>query len=194
MVPVTKPDFELIQKVIETPKEFENKIVCTWIGQSCMLIQMEGLTILTDPHFRLDPLSFFLHCIECHKSLMLYVVVHFQIRKNWKVNFSTFFSVISYEFYVYSYSKTSTGSWLGPKRLRAAPCKIEHLPPIDLVLVSHDHYDHLGKFFYLLIITIFLAAYCNVLLSYIIYGYSVSLKDRHIVSNPLTSQCTTTLK
>lgn len=35
--------------------------------------------------------------------------------------------------------------WIGPKRLSAAPCKISDLPPIDVVLISHDHYDHLER-------------------------------------------------
>ena len=34
-------------------------------------------------------------------------------------------------------------SWLGPRRLSAPGMPIDALPPIDLVLLSHDHYDHL---------------------------------------------------
>lgn len=34
--------------------------------------------------------------------------------------------------------------WAGPKRFFAAPLPLEKLPRIDVVIVSHDHYDHLG--------------------------------------------------
>ena len=34
--------------------------------------------------------------------------------------------------------------WFGPKRFFAPPLRLEDLPRIDVVLLSHDHYDHLG--------------------------------------------------
>jgi L-ascorbate metabolism protein UlaG (beta-lactamase superfamily) len=34
--------------------------------------------------------------------------------------------------------------WLGPKRFFAPPLRLEDLPPLDVILFSHDHYDHMG--------------------------------------------------
>ncbi len=64
----------------------------TWVGHSTLLIQLDGLNILTDPHWsdRASPVTF-----------------------------------------------------AGPKRLMSPGVPLELLPPIDLVLISHDHYDHL---------------------------------------------------
>lgn len=39
--------------------------------------------------------------------------------------------------------RSSPVSWTGPKRVRAPGVKFEDLPSIDLILLSHDHYDHL---------------------------------------------------
>ena len=64
----------------------------TWLGHSTVLLEIDGLRVLTDPVWgpRASPLSF-----------------------------------------------------LGPKRFQPVPVPLQSLPPIDLVLVSHDHYDHL---------------------------------------------------
>jgi hypothetical protein len=35
--------------------------------------------------------------------------------------------------------------WVGPSRFFAPTLLLEEMPAIDAVLVSHDHYDHLGK-------------------------------------------------
>jgi L-ascorbate metabolism protein UlaG (beta-lactamase superfamily) len=39
--------------------------------------------------------------------------------------------------------RTSPLSFIGPKRHRAPGIRLDDLPPIDFVLVSHNHYDHL---------------------------------------------------
>jgi L-ascorbate metabolism protein UlaG (beta-lactamase superfamily) len=41
--------------------------------------------------------------------------------------------------------RASPSTWAGPKRFFAAPVRLEDLPGLDVVLVSHDHYDHLGE-------------------------------------------------
>jgi N-acyl-phosphatidylethanolamine-hydrolysing phospholipase D len=64
----------------------------TWVGHATFLIQLDGVNILTDPHWgrRASPLSF-----------------------------------------------------AGPKRMVPLGLRFEDLPPIDAVVISHDHYDHL---------------------------------------------------
>jgi L-ascorbate metabolism protein UlaG (beta-lactamase superfamily) len=64
----------------------------TFIGHSSFLLQLPGLTILTDPVFS---------------------------------------------------DRCSPVSWAGPKRARPPGLALAKLPPIDLVLVSHNHYDHM---------------------------------------------------
>lgn len=66
----------------------------TWMGHSSLLIEIDGVRVLTDPVWD---------------------------------------------------QRASPVRWAGPKRFFAAPLKLEDLPPIDVVLVSHDHYDHLGE-------------------------------------------------
>ena len=39
--------------------------------------------------------------------------------------------------------RTSPLQSIGPKRYTPTPCKIEDLPEVDLVVISHNHYDHL---------------------------------------------------
>ena len=65
-----------------------------WIGQSSILLNHNGFTVLTDPHFsdRASPVGF-----------------------------------------------------AGPKRVTPTPFQIKDLPVIDVVLISHNHYDHLDR-------------------------------------------------
>lgn len=85
-------------KWIETPTTIPEKKVVgeelnfTVINHATVLIQYQGLNILTDPHYS---------------------------------------------------ERSSPISWTGPKRVRNPAIKFEDLPPIDVVLISHNHYDHL---------------------------------------------------
>ena len=69
-----------------------NGLRVTFINHATVLIQTEGLNILTDP--------------------------------------------------IWS-ERASPVSWAGPKRHRSPGLRFEDLPPIDIVLISHSHYDHL---------------------------------------------------
>lgn len=39
--------------------------------------------------------------------------------------------------------RASPVQWAGPKRFHQPPISLEQLPPIEAVILSHDHYDHL---------------------------------------------------
>lgn len=39
--------------------------------------------------------------------------------------------------------RASPSRWVGPKRFHAPPIELEALAPLDAVVISHDHYDHL---------------------------------------------------
>lgn len=64
----------------------------TWLGHSTVLIEIDGLRVLTDPVWG---------------------------------------------------PRASPSRLAGPKRFQPVPVPLRALPPVDLVLVSHDHYDHL---------------------------------------------------
>ncbi len=68
------------------------EMLVTWIGHATVLIQTQGLNILTDP--------------------------------------------------IWS-DRASPFSFAGPRRVRAPGVRFADLPRIDLVLVSHNHYDHM---------------------------------------------------
>ena len=64
----------------------------TWLGHSTVLIEIDGLRVLTDPVWG---------------------------------------------------PRASPSRWAGPKRFQPVPVALKAMPPLDLVVVSHDHYDHL---------------------------------------------------
>ena len=41
--------------------------------------------------------------------------------------------------------RTSPVSWAGPKRYNPTPCTLDEVPDVDLVAISHDHYDHMDS-------------------------------------------------
>ncbi|MBD0322334.1 MAG: MBL fold metallo-hydrolase [Aldersonia sp.] len=41
--------------------------------------------------------------------------------------------------------RASPSALVGPARLHPVPVGLESLPPVDAVVISHDHYDHLDK-------------------------------------------------
>ena len=75
-----------------TPSVADGDMRVTYIGHSTVLIQMDGINILTDPVW---------------------------------------------------YERTSPVQWAGPKRVKPAGIKMADLPPIHLILQSHNHWDHL---------------------------------------------------
>ena len=72
----------------------ETGLRVTWLGHSTLLLEIDGVRILTDPVFgnRASPVSF-----------------------------------------------------MGPKRYHPVPVALEALPEFDVLLLSHDHYDHLCR-------------------------------------------------
>ena len=41
--------------------------------------------------------------------------------------------------------RASPSTLIGPKRFHAPPLALEELPPLDAIVASHDHYDHLDR-------------------------------------------------
>lgn len=41
--------------------------------------------------------------------------------------------------------RASPFAWFGPKRFHAPPISLHDLPPIEAVILSHNHYDHLDR-------------------------------------------------
>ncbi|TFK38375.1 beta-lactamase superfamily domain-containing protein [Crucibulum laeve] len=39
--------------------------------------------------------------------------------------------------------RASPSAWFGPRRYLPTPCKVNELPSVDYIVISHNHYDHL---------------------------------------------------
>ena len=87
------PEYSELPLTDKPPRRVEgNRLRVSFVGHVTLLIQTQGLNILTDP--------------------------------------------------VWS-DRASPLTWIGPKRVHPPGIRFEDLPPIDLVLISHNHYDHL---------------------------------------------------
>jgi len=42
-------------------------------------------------------------------------------------------------------ARSAPVQWFGPRRFFAPTLRLDELPKLDAILISHDHYDHLGK-------------------------------------------------
>jgi L-ascorbate metabolism protein UlaG (beta-lactamase superfamily) len=73
-------------------KPVDTGLRATWLGHSTVLLEMDGVRVLTDPVWG---------------------------------------------------ARASPSRLVGPKRFQPVPITVAQLPPIDLVVISHDHYDHL---------------------------------------------------
>lgn len=64
----------------------------------------------------------------------------------WRLGHSTMLLKLQGQFWltdpVFS-ERASPFQFMGPKRFHAPPISIDELPPIEGVVLSHDHYDHL---------------------------------------------------
>jgi N-acyl-phosphatidylethanolamine-hydrolysing phospholipase D len=86
--------FPMAEPDIAAPRNANDELRITWIGHATFLIQLAGITILTDP--------------------------------------------------VWSRRASPIG-WAGPSRLVPPGLGFDSLPPVDAVVLSHDHYDHLDS-------------------------------------------------
>ncbi|KAI0051424.1 N-acyl-phosphatidylethanolamine-hydrolyzing phospholipase D [Auriscalpium vulgare] len=39
-------------------------------------------------------------------------------------------------------NRCAPSQWIGPARYTDAPCKVEEIPAVDVIILSHNHYDH----------------------------------------------------
>ena len=87
--------FTRVQPSFVRPRASASQLTVTWVGHASLLIQLNGLNILTDPMWseRASPVQF-----------------------------------------------------IGPRRWVPPGIALDDLPPLDVVLQSHNHFDHLDDF------------------------------------------------
>ncbi|EAU81600.1 N-acyl-phosphatidylethanolamine-hydrolyzing phospholipase D [Coprinopsis cinerea okayama7 len=90
-----------------------DKIKTTWLGHACFLVEFPNRT-----HPAPGPAA----GGEDSKGL----------NRGLRILFDPVFS-----------NRCSPSQLIGPKRFTPPPCKLEELPDIDAIVISHDHYDHL---------------------------------------------------
>jgi L-ascorbate metabolism protein UlaG (beta-lactamase superfamily) len=87
--PAPLPSIDPVPTWLRTP---DTALRATWLGHSTVLIEIDGLRVLTDPVWG---------------------------------------------------PRASPSRLVGPKRFQPVPVALRALPPVDVVVISHDHYDHL---------------------------------------------------
>jgi L-ascorbate metabolism protein UlaG (beta-lactamase superfamily) len=64
----------------------------------------------------------------------------------WRLGHSTLLLKMQGKFWITDpvfAERASPVQWAGPKRFHAPPISLDELPPIEAVILSHNHYDHL---------------------------------------------------
>ncbi|MGH8441122.1 MAG: MBL fold metallo-hydrolase, partial [Pseudomonas sp.] len=63
----------------------------------------------------------------------------------WRLGHSTVLLKLHERFFITDpvfAERASPVQWAGPQRFHQPPLKLEELPPLTAVILSHDHYDH----------------------------------------------------
>lgn len=66
----------------------------------------------------------------------------------WRLGHSTVLMKLSGQFWITDpifSDRASPVQWAGPERFHASPIALDELPPLQGVIISHDHYDHLDE-------------------------------------------------
>ena len=69
-----------------------------------------------------------------HATFLIETPIESQSKRGVRVLFDPVFS-----------ERTSPVTFAGPKRYTPTPCTLEEVPEVDLVVISHDHYDHMDS-------------------------------------------------